>query len=173
MAIKMLTKHKNNWGLGPSLRGEGEDLIFGHGGKNAGFTNNMMAHVSKGNGIVVMTSGDNGNDIINSVQNAISEKYDMDLASTKEIKLYPVTVAEMQRLVGTYKMTDGGKWKAKVKVKDGKIVITTGSAHVLEATGPLTFVDLKDPETLIFQENDKGEISGLLVKGPNLLLERE
>ena len=38
---QMLTKHKNNWGLGPSLQWEKDSLIFRHGGKNAGFTNNF------------------------------------------------------------------------------------------------------------------------------------
>jgi hypothetical protein len=39
----MLTKHQNDWGLGPSLGWDADSLRFGHGGKNAGFTNRMTA----------------------------------------------------------------------------------------------------------------------------------
>ncbi|MBN1821194.1 MAG: beta-lactamase family protein, partial [Prolixibacteraceae bacterium] len=44
MVEDMLTKHLNNWGLGVSLTGDGESLIFQHGGKNAGFTNSFKAY---------------------------------------------------------------------------------------------------------------------------------
>ena len=55
---KMLTKHLSNWGLGPSLRWDADSLIFQHGGKNEGFTNNMMAFARRGDGLIVMTSAD-------------------------------------------------------------------------------------------------------------------
>lgn len=54
----MLTKHQNDWGLGPSVSEIDSALAFGHGGKYEGFTNNMIATVNEGNALIIMTSGD-------------------------------------------------------------------------------------------------------------------
>jgi len=150
IAKEMLTKHKGNWGLGPSLRGEDENLIFGHGGKNAGFTNNMLAHVYQGNG----------------------SKYEMGISDLKIIEVIEIPEKDLQRFVGTYQMSDNKRFKATVKIKNGKVVIKTGSDHVLEAVGPLTFTDIKDPEILIFQEDENRMITGIKVAGPGIILEK-
>lgn len=71
----MLVKHQNNWGLGLSLEGEGEELKFGHGGKNEGFTNNLVAFAHKGRAVIIMTNGDNGGGLIGEIQKSIFEHY--------------------------------------------------------------------------------------------------
>lgn len=75
MVELMLIKHENNWGLGISLDGEGDDLKFGHGGKNEGFTNNLVAFAHKGRAVIIMTNGDNGGKLIGEVQKSIFEHY--------------------------------------------------------------------------------------------------
>jgi len=172
MAKQMLVSHKGNWGLGPALRGEDENLMFGHGGKNAGFTNNMLAQIHKGNAIIVMTSGDNGSEIIDLLQKNISATYDMGISELKEIEVIEISEDKLKRFVGTYQMEDNDKFKATVKVKKGKVVIKTRSNHILEPIGPLTFQDIKDPETLIFQEDENGNITGLKVAGPGIILNK-
>lgn len=71
----MLSKHENNWGLGLSLDGEGDALKFGHGGKNKGFTNNLVAFAHKGRAVIIMTNGDNGWELIEEIQKSIFEHY--------------------------------------------------------------------------------------------------
>ena len=71
----MLTMHKNDWGLGPSLRRVNDTLIFQHNGKNAGFTNNMLAFISPKNAVIIMTNGDNGKKLIEEVQSSIFKYY--------------------------------------------------------------------------------------------------
>jgi CubicO group peptidase (beta-lactamase class C family) len=71
----MLTKHENGWGLGPSLEAEGDSLIFQHGGKNAGFTNDLVSSAYQGNAIIVMTNADNGGKLIREIEKAISDYY--------------------------------------------------------------------------------------------------
>jgi len=56
-------------------------LVFAHGGKNAGFTNNLLAYADSGNGIVIMANGDNANPLIAELQIAISKYYQWDLAT--------------------------------------------------------------------------------------------
>lgn len=172
IVLEMLTKHKGNWGLGPSLRKDGDALLFGHGGKNAGFTNNMIASVHQGDGIIIMTSGDNGNDVITGLQSAISTYYEMGISSPTEIELYNMPTSDLQKFVGSYKYDGERNMVAKVKIKKGKMVIKVGSNHQLEAIGPLEFFDLKDPETIKFSQEENGEISGFVLKGPGVSFSR-
>ena len=165
---EMLTKHMGSWGLGPSLRGEDADLLFGHGGKNAGFTNNLVANVNKGSGIVIMTNGDNGNDIIGKLQTAISEYYDMGISTYEIIEVIELNDDVLDKFVGKYKYTDDKDFYIKMKVKKGQLVAKIGSEHFLSPIGPLTFRDLKDPETITFSEDENGNIVGLKLQGPGI-----
>ncbi len=75
----MFRKHKNDWGLGPEMSDRNGKLVFGHGGKNLGFTNNFRAFVNQGDGFVVMTNGDSGGALINALMLSISDHYKFGL----------------------------------------------------------------------------------------------
>lgn len=165
---EMLTKHKGNWGLGPSLRKDGTELLFGHGGKNAGFTNNMIASVYQGDGIIVMTSADAGNDVISAMQSSISTFYKMDISSSQELELYDISSAELAKFPGKYKYDGDREMVAIVKIKNNKLVIKLGSNHELEAIGPMEFFDVNDPETITFTTDDDGKTKGFTLKGPGV-----
>ena len=100
----MLTRVQNNWGLGPTLRGTGDSLMFGHGGKNAGFTNDMMAWVYRGEGVVIMTNGDNGGRIIAEIYRALSREYGWNLAPQKTVDRFPIDETSRKDLPGKYQM---------------------------------------------------------------------
>ena len=64
-------------GLSISMRGEG--WYFGHGGSNWGFMADILGHVRKGYGVVVMTNGDNGNALIRQIEARIAAVYAWDM----------------------------------------------------------------------------------------------
>lgn len=64
-------------GFGVEKRGEG--WYFGHGGSNWGFRCNLMAHVRKGYGVVIMTNGDSGGPLISELEARIAAAYNWDL----------------------------------------------------------------------------------------------
>lgn len=70
---EILSYQTGGWGLGVSLKFEGENLIFRHSGKNAGFTNYFISRVNIGEAIVIMTNGDNAwkliMEILHSIEN--------------------------------------------------------------------------------------------------------
>ncbi len=170
MVEEMLTKHMGNWGLGPSLSDDGEALRFGHGGKNAGFTNNMTAGVYSGNAVVIMTNADNGGQITGGLQSSIARFYDMGFSKVQEIEIYDMSEKQLSRFEGTYVFQN---FKAKLKVKNGILVAKVGGAHELTPVGPLTFKDMKDPETITFNEDEDGKIISLSLEGPGIEMKKE
>ncbi len=103
---QMLTKDQNEWGLGPALSKEGDSLLFGHGGKNAGFTNNFFAFANQGNAAIVMTNADQGWNLIEEILRAISKHYDWGVNGYKTVSAIEVSSELLKGLEGTYQIGD-------------------------------------------------------------------
>jgi CubicO group peptidase (beta-lactamase class C family) len=70
-------------GLGPfaiglSIDKRGEGWYFSHSGGNWGFGCDLLAHVRKGYGVVVMTNSENGFPIINEIEARVAAAYGWD-----------------------------------------------------------------------------------------------
>ena len=70
-------------GLGPFAVGfmiekRGEGWYFMHSGGNWGFRCDLVAHVRKGYGVVVMTNGDNGGQVIREIEERVAAAYGWD-----------------------------------------------------------------------------------------------
>jgi CubicO group peptidase (beta-lactamase class C family) len=76
MAIQMLTPQIENRGLGPEVYDEGSDLFyFMHPGANDGFKCVLVAYPQRGQGVVIMTNGDNGNALWREILHSVSIEY--------------------------------------------------------------------------------------------------
>jgi CubicO group peptidase (beta-lactamase class C family) len=64
-------------GLGIAQRGQG--WYFSHGGSNWGFQCLLVAHVRKGYGVVIMTNGDAGGQILGEIESRVSAAYGWDI----------------------------------------------------------------------------------------------
>ncbi len=64
-------------GLQISKRGEG--WYFSHGGSNWGFRCDLVAHIVKGYGVVVMTNSDSGRPVIDEIESRVAAAYNWDL----------------------------------------------------------------------------------------------
>lgn len=74
-------------GVGPFAVGftiakEGEGWYFSHGGSNVGFRCDLIAHRSKGYGVVIMTNGDSGGRLIAELRGKISKASAWDMHDT-------------------------------------------------------------------------------------------
>lgn len=70
-------------GVGPFAVGlqvekRGEGWYFSHGGANWGFRADVLGHVRKGYGVVVMTNGDNGGPVISEIEARVAAAYNWD-----------------------------------------------------------------------------------------------
>lgn len=146
---KMLTKHKNNWGLGPSLQWEKDSLVFRHGGKNAGFTNEMISFANRGNAVIVMTNADNGGRLMGEVLKAVSNQYGWNISKQRIVERYDISKEELEKLVGKYQLTfqvpGVGDYFIELKLENNMIVaidLNDNEKNVLTAVGPDRFIDL-------------------------------
>lgn len=76
MAIEMLTPQIESRGLGPVVIDEGGDLFyFLHPGANEGYRSYLVAYPKRGQGVVIMTNGDNGEALREEILNSVSVEY--------------------------------------------------------------------------------------------------
>jgi len=170
MAKEMLTQHKNDWGLGPVVKKAGDSLMFGHGGKNAGFTNDMKASVYQGNGIIVMTNGDSGNAIIGELVRGISNYYDMDIMNTEMVEVFPFSEEEQSGYVGIYKLDRQvpgiGDYHVKLITEQGKLTLIDSidnQTFVLQSVGENNFRDFSEGEFFAFQKDTTNIVKSFVV----------
>jgi CubicO group peptidase (beta-lactamase class C family) len=71
----MLTADKNDWGLGPVVTRQGDELVFWHRGRNKGFTSSLVAFAHSGDAVIIMTNGDWGGDLIGEISESILGRY--------------------------------------------------------------------------------------------------
>lgn len=158
---EMLTKHENDWGLGPALRGEGDSLVFSHGGKNAGFTNNFLGFANKGQGIVVMTNCDNGNVIIQEILRAASAYFDWNLFSPEIVEYVELEEEVENLLTGDFVHEDGvdgnPEYLVKIYFEKGTLIVddpNNGEKNYMKPINDSTYLDTLSGEKLVFSSEE-------------------
>jgi CubicO group peptidase (beta-lactamase class C family) len=74
-AREMLTPQHGGWGLGPALRGTGTSLCYSHEGGNVGYRAFIVGCPGTGQGVVVMTNGDAGDNLYSEIVRGIAAAY--------------------------------------------------------------------------------------------------
>ncbi|HKS55016.1 MAG TPA: hypothetical protein VJS12_07005 [Steroidobacteraceae bacterium] len=103
----MLTSVIDKQGIGPRLGGTAPHEYFSHGGANEGYRCFFIGYVN-GDGAVVMTSGDNGGEVMMAAIRSIAAAYEWPDFAPPERVLSNVDPSTFDRYVGTYKFDDGG-----------------------------------------------------------------
>lgn len=82
IAHDMMTKENHSWyGLGPRINGEGDTLVFHHGGANNSYRAWIEGHINSGNGIVILTNGTNGHFVHMEMRRAAQEAFGWTITS--------------------------------------------------------------------------------------------
>ena len=162
----MLSKHKGDWGLGPELREVSNKLIFQHGGKNKGFTNDMMAFAETGDGLIVMANGDGAGSLIKEIQLSFSDYYSWNTNNPKVVDLINLHSAYLETLTGTYQFTNSDSVLFEVSLDNGVLVLNNSSWKDKNTIVPLSktqFIDMESGMEFTFQFADKSGVSGFVV----------
>jgi len=166
---KMLTKHKNNWGLGPSLAWEADSLRFQHGGKNAGFTNDMIAFAHRGDAIIIMTNADNGGRLIGEILRSVSKFYNWGISHPRMVDTIALPVGHLRVLTGQYKLdfhVPGiGDYLIGVELINNRLYVADlndNNTIGLTAMNDSMFLNLEKGDEIKFQMQEDSARIGLL-----------
>ncbi len=75
MAKEMMAVQAGQFGLGIQVHHTPTEIRFSHGGANAGYRSELMAYVHRGDGVVVMTNSDQGNELAMEVVRSAAVEY--------------------------------------------------------------------------------------------------
>jgi CubicO group peptidase (beta-lactamase class C family) len=104
-------------GLGLFLNDFGGDKYFGHGGWDEGFSSEMIAHTTKGNGVVVLTNS-NHPAFIAEVMRAVAKVYNWEnYVRTYKKQAHDTTI--FKSIVGRYR--NGSDGAVAISSEDGKL----------------------------------------------------
>jgi CubicO group peptidase (beta-lactamase class C family) len=85
MVKEMLTPQMNSHALGPGVGGSGDSITFEHGGSNAGFRCQLRVYTKLGQGLAIMTNGDNGGQLIAEILRALFSFEKNEFVAVKEV----------------------------------------------------------------------------------------
>jgi CubicO group peptidase (beta-lactamase class C family) len=73
---QMLTPQISNWGLGPAIDGVGVTARFAHGGGKIGFRSSMVGYCERGQGAIITTNGERGDQLCVEILHSLARAYD-------------------------------------------------------------------------------------------------
>jgi CubicO group peptidase (beta-lactamase class C family) len=159
MAGKMLTAGTGDWGLGMGLGGQTEEgkKSFSHGGGNKGFICMLFAFVHKGQGAVVMTNSDNGNDLVFEILRSLAAVYDWSILHPKEASVIEILPEKLTPYVGDYRAADEPATPVLVSIEKDQLHIQSPD------TGDWALSPISETEFVYLD----GGASITFVKGPD------
>lgn len=172
--LRMMFEHRGSepgfetYGLGFGIFGAGDDVSLMHNGGNAGFLSTWIIYPDRGEGIAVMTNGDQGfslaNEIVRGVASALQWP-DHGAVVRSSRSLPAATLAEF---VGRYERDGGG---ASVTITAGDGVLRAASSNapgsVLHADAERAdaFFDAGDGQEITFRRDASGRVVTLVADG--------
>lgn len=106
MATTMLTRGLGEYGLGFFVENLGERTSFGHSGGSAGFRAQLYGYTRSGQGVVVMTNGDDGAALIDEILCSIAAEYGWPEFQVIEKTAIAGDAEANRTLAGEYRLLD-------------------------------------------------------------------
>ena len=170
-----------NWGLGFSLDGAGEDVRFGHGGANEGFRSRWLVYRDSGDGAVLMTNGDQGSALIGEVLRALGTTYGFPDFQPEVVAAASLDAEALQEYAGDYEVPgmateEGDPFLVTMRVGEGVLELDvpgegSPTLHPVADEADL-FVDASDGTRIRFERAADGAIEAAQQVGGVRLLRR-
>ncbi|CAF2383076.1 unnamed protein product [Rotaria sp. Silwood2] len=167
MTEKMLTKHLGDWGLGPALYGDNNSLVFGHSGGNEGYRCLSFSYAYSGQGIVIMTNGNDGMDLIMEIVRSMANAYNWSSYKPIVKNIVTLTPTKLAIFAGTYLMNQE-QVSLLIIVKENYLVakqIWNGKDFFLYPEGDFDFFERENGYSIKFESSIDGTLTGLLLLG--------
>ena len=169
----MLTTEAGDYGLGFGVNGTGDSLWFQHGGSNQGFRAFFAALARTGQGLVIMTNGEGGDDLAMEILGSIAREYGLDAGRSRERDAIAVDPDTLARFAGTYASDETGTTRRPFIVEvqvDGGVMRASlprlgWEERTLRASAPDTFFFLDTPGKLTFERDPSGAVIAASLSG--------
>ena len=159
MARTMLTPVQNGYGLGVQVDGAGPSASFAHGGSNMGYQNTLFAYSEHGDGAVVMTNGDAGGELAQSVVRAIAAEYKWPSQHTRLRKAVALDAARRAALPGRYATREIGDFRIEERNGQLMIALRPGQFEPLYAeSGETLFVLSREADLHMAPDANSGRL---------------
>jgi hypothetical protein len=109
------------YGLGVALAQRGHPKRLWHSGANGNYKCLFEAFAETGQGLVIMTNGENGLRLIGEIQRAVAQEYRWPDGRQQEHAVVKLDSASLHTFTGVYLL--GGLFKFKVTEKSGKLYV--------------------------------------------------
>lgn len=165
MTRQMLTRQKDDWGLGIELEGTGEAARFQHGGSNAGFQCMMIASIDNGYGAVVMTNSDGGPPLYQEILMSIAAEYSWPDYKPRERTVTPLTTGQLDRYAGAYTSASS---PVNIRRIGDHLELSVGESFVVEVfpeSETRFFAPGKELPDLAFTKSGDGRIESVNTGG--------
>jgi CubicO group peptidase (beta-lactamase class C family) len=124
-AKQMLNVQFKDWGIGPKISGEGQDLCFSHGGSNEGFRCKMMGFVHNGQGLAVMSNSDAGGSLCEEIIRAAALAYGWQGFLPKTKPTVEVGADVLRAYTGDYILKEMAEGAVSVTLQDGQLFVVS------------------------------------------------
>jgi len=157
---EMLSPRLGGWGLGVGIVGGGPGRRFAHTGIAEGYEAIMYAYAERGEGLVIMTNGVGGQELINEIVRAVADDYDWPEMMTRRVTevvpappVRPDVGGEYRNGAervwvrvrrGNYEARTGGlEWSRAIAIGRDRFVTADGSLNfALKNSGAAMFLSL-------------------------------
>jgi CubicO group peptidase (beta-lactamase class C family) len=166
MTALMLTPFVEEFtGLGLFITKMKNEVYFGHGGWDEGFSSEMIAHKGKGYGVVILTNS-NHPKFISELIRSVALTYDWD-EFVPVFQRKPITTEERSRNAGRYQID--GNWLIEIFQKGGNLYSKGLIDEPVELVkiSDSTYIRRDNPQHIQFKENPKNGKLELLALNPD------
>lgn len=165
-ARAMMTRDQWGEGLAVVIR-EATELEFSHGGANEGFRCFVIGLPGRGQGLVVMTNGDNGQAITSAVTLAVAEEYGWTWREARLITPVALPAETMAAFVGQYEAGPELLVTLTVSPDGQSLMAAVPGDQTLEfiPQGEDRFIDADGRVRLGFERDESGAVVATLANG--------
>lgn len=147
-------------GLGPQLGGSTQRRYFMHGGTNAGFRCRFFAY-DDGDGVVVMTNGDNGGRLIDEIVRAVAHEYGWPDFQPVERVIVAVDPKVFAGYVGTYQLNASETLSVTLEGNRLFAQVSGLEKRALLAMSEREFFIKEFDERIVFSTDANGRATGI------------
>jgi CubicO group peptidase (beta-lactamase class C family) len=170
MVQEMLSAQNESVGLGLPLWNEGKDFRFMHGGSNAGFKCVFVAYPERGQGVAIMTNGDQGSNLYQEILRSLSTEYGWKDFKPREKAVASISEEIYESYTGTYEFNQVRQIKITKEERrlfaDPIFVNPTGYAkcEIYPESETEFFMTQQTDQIITFTKDTEGKVTGLILE---------